>query len=336
MEKTQLELTVKSLIIGVVLCIIFCGANTYLGLKIGNTISASVPAAILAMGVLRMFKKYSTLENSISQTTASVGESIAVVVVFVFPALLILKIWTEFDYWNIIMVGIPGALIGVIYSIILRKVLLSDKSLNFPEGQAIGKVLLNTEAAGSNSAKPLVIGATISSILNLCQVGFQVLSGGITKVAMLGRVLVGGGISFSAAIIGAGYLVGFMQMCVSFLALLFAWCVLLPIFASIHGISNPNDLLSSAFTLWSKYIRPIGIGVMLFSGFATITMLIKPIVRGMRESMAALKGLTVIDAKDQDINIIKLLILLVLASIPLLILILNKLPDLNGYATISN
>lgn len=336
MEKSQLELTVKALIIGVILCVVFCGANVYLGLKIGNTISASIPAAILAMGLLRMFKKYSTLENSISQTTASTGESIAVVVVFVFPALLILKIWTQFDYLNIIMVGIPGTLIGVIYSTILRKVLLNDKSLTFPEGQAIGKVLLNTETAEASSVKPLVIGVAISSILNLCQVGFKVLSGGVTRVAMVGSGLVGGGVSFSAAILGAGYLVGFMQMFVSFLALLFAWLVLLPIFASAHGIPNPNDLMDSAFAIWSKYIRPIGIGVMLFSGFATILMLLKPIVRGMRESVAALKGLTIINAKDQDINIVKLLVLLALASIPLLLLILNKLPDLNNYYMVVN
>ncbi|MCE2706557.1 MAG: oligopeptide transporter, OPT family [Proteobacteria bacterium] len=337
MHENKLEFTIKALIIGLVLAVVFCGANVYLGLKIGNTVSASVPSAVLAMGFLRLFKKYSTLENSIAQTTASVGESMSVAVIFVFPALLILNVWSEFNYLEIILVIAPGAVVGVIYSIILRKVLLNDKQLGFPEGQAIGKVLQATENLGDKAeGRLLAFGMVISSVTSFCQIGLQVLSGGISKAFVVGNRLVGGGVSFSIAIMGAGYLVGFAPMFVAFLSLLFAWFILLPIFSGMHGIKDINDIVGSAFYTWKNYIRPIGVGVFIFTGFATIAMLMKPIMRGIRESAQALKNLTQIDSKDKDLNIVKLLFVIVLACIPVVLLIVSQLRELNSYSVLSN
>ncbi len=337
MHENKLEFTIKALIIGLVLAVVFCGANVYLGLKIGNTVSASVPSAVLAMGFLRLFKKYSTLENSIAQTTASVGESMSVAVIFVFPALLILNVWSEFNYLEIILVIAPGAVVGVIYSIILRKVLLNDKQLGFPEGQAIGKVLQATENLGDKAeGRLLAFGMVISSVTSFCQIGLQVLSGGISKAFVVGNRLVGVGVSFSIAIMGAGYLVGFAPMFVAFLSLLFAWFILLPIFSGMHGIKDINDIVGSAFYTWKNYIRPIGVGVFIFTGFATIAMLMKPIMRGIRESAQALKNLTQIDSKDKDLNIVKLLFVIVLACIPVVLLIVSQLRELNSYSVLSN
>jgi putative OPT family oligopeptide transporter len=337
MHENKLEFTIKALIIGLVLAVVFCGANVYLGLKIGNTVSASVPSAVLAMGFLRLFKKYSTLENSIAQTTASVGESMSVAVIFVFPALLILNVWSEFNYLEIILVIAPGAVVGVIYSIILRKVLLNDKQLGFPEGQAIGKVLQATENVGDKAeGRLLAFGMIISSVTSFCQIGLQVLSGGVSKAFVVGNRLVGGGVSFSIAIMGAGYLVGFAPMFVAFLSLLFAWFILLPIFSGMHGIKDINDIVGSAFYTWKNYIRPIGVGVFIFTGFATIAMLMKPIMRGIRESAQALKNLTQIDSKDKDLNIVKLLFVIVLACIPVVLLIVSQLRELNSYSVLSN
>lgn len=337
MHENKLEFTIKALLIGLVLAVIFCGTNVYLGLKIGSTISASVPSAIIAMGFLRMFKKYSTLENSIAQTTASSGESMAAGIIFVFPSLLILSVWSQFNYLEIILVMLPGALIGVVYSIILRKVLLSDKQLGFPEGQAIGKVLEATETVGDKTGgKLLMLGMLISSITSFCQVGLQVLSGGIVKATQVGSKLIGGGFSFSIAIMGAGYLVGFAPMFVAFLGLILTWCILLPIFTGIHGIHDINDITGSAFYTWKHYIRPIGIGVFIFTGFATIIMLARPIMRGVKESIRALKNLTQIDVKDKDVNIFKLLGIIVIASVPVVLLIINQLNQVNDYSVAVN
>jgi putative OPT family oligopeptide transporter len=337
MHNNKLELTFKAVFIGLILAVVFCGTNVYLGLKIGNTISASVPSAILAMGFLRLFKKYSTLENSIAQTTSSVGESMAVVLIFVFPAMLILKLWQDFKYVDIIMVAIPGGIIGVIYSIILRKVLLSDKQLGFPEGQAIGKVLQTTEQTGNKTqSKFLLLGGLLSSVISFCQIGLQCLSGGTTKAIQIGNKMIGGGVSFSVAIIGAGYLVGFAQMFVSFLAFILAWCVFLPYFTSIHGVKDSSDILSSAFFIWKSYIRPIGVGVFIFTGFATIIMLTKPIIKGIKESANALKNIGQIDDKDKDLNIIKLLFVALLTSVPIVFVLIKGLSEINNYSTPTN
>jgi putative OPT family oligopeptide transporter len=337
MVKKRLELTIKALLIGLLLAIVFCGTNVYLGLKIGNTISASVPAAVLTMGFLRLFKKYSTLENSISQTTASVGEGLAVAVIFIFPALLILNVWSTFNYLKIIMSILPGAVIGVVYSIILRKVLLDDKQLGFPEGQAIGKVLQATEKVEEKGGgRMLVGGMLISGITSFCQIGLQVLSGGMNKAIILGGRLFGGGVSFSVAIMSAGFLVGFAPMFVAFLSFLLAWCVLLPIFSGIHGVKDAHDTITSAFYIWKNYIRPIGIGVFIFTGFATIAMLAKPIVKGLRESAIALKQFANNEDSSKDLNVFRLLILVALANVPMFFVLLHQLSQINDFTTIVN
>ena len=333
----DLEFTPKAIIIGIVLALVFCGANVYLGLKIGSTISASIPASILAMGFLRMFKKYSVLENSISQTTASTGESAAAVVIFVFPALLILGQWKTFNYWDIVIVGIPGVIIGVVFSIILRKVLLKDETLAFPEGQAIGQVLsTTTNKSDKSSIRALTIGIVISSTLTFCQSGLQIFASTYDKIIRVGNGIVGCGTSFSAAIIGAGFLVGFNPMLVGFIALLISWFVFLPLFTILYGVHDANNIVSSAYYTWQNYIRPIGIGVMIFSGFATIIMLLKPITQGVKESFIAIKNIATINKQDHDLDIKKAVIILLITSIPIICLIFYQLNGLTNYSNSIN
>ena len=336
MEQTRLEFSVKACLIGLILSIVFCGTNVYLGLKIGSTISASVPAAVLAMGFLRLFRKYSILENSISQTTASVGESMASAVIFVFPAFLILHLWTNFNNMDMIMSILPGGLIGVVYSIILRNVLLSDSLLGFPEGQAIGKVLNATEKKDSGDGKILMLGIIISSVTSFCQIGLQIFSTGISKARLIYGKLIGGGVSFSVAIISAGYLVGFLPMFIAFISLIFAWCVLLPIFASMHGIADPKDFTSSAFLLWKNNVRPIGVGVFIFTGFSTILMLGKQIIRGIKESAKAIKDFSNVDSHKSDLPIKKLIYVILLAAIPIIYILYSKLILLNEFGNFNN
>lgn len=333
MQQAKLELTIKAVLVGILLSLLLCGANIYLGLKIGNTISASIPASILAMGILRLFKNYSVLESNISQTIASAGEAIAAVIIFVFPALLILGTWHNFDYWSIFGMTLCGGMVGIIFSVMLRKVLLNDPTLSFPEGQAIGQVLLTT-ANPSNKAGlgTLLLGIAISAVLNFCQTGLQVFASTYYKIFKLGNVLIGGGTSFSAAIIGAGYLVGFNSGIVSLVALIVSWCILLPVFSSVHGIADTHDLINSAFIIWKNYIRPIGIGVMIFSGLATIVSLSKPICRGVGESIQALKNLSAIADSERDLNLNKLAVLLLIVCIPILIFMVRQLHELTVFS----
>jgi putative OPT family oligopeptide transporter len=338
MPKERLELTVKAFLMGMLLSIIFCGANVYLGLKIGTTISASIPAAVLSMGFLRLFKKYSTLENSIAQTTASVGEAMAMTVIFVFPALLILNVWHQFHYSVIAFVLLPGTVIGVVYSVILRKVLLSDSVLKFPEGFAIGKVLQATENVNENQggSKLLLIGMLISAITNICQVGLQVLSGGFIKFMNFGNKIVGSGLSFSIAIISAGYLVGFMNMYPALISMILSWFIIVPWFTQMHPLSDTSNIMATAFAVWKTNIRPIGVGVFISSGLLTMLMLISPIYRGIGESIKALKSLATIDINSRDIPVKYLASILVIACVPIMYILFTQISLLNNYSSITN
>lgn len=335
--QQRLELTIRSSVIGIILAVLLCGANTYLGLKIGTTISASIPASVISMGILHMLKRYSILENNIAQTIASAGEGIAAMVIFVFPALLILGVWHNFNYWIIFLMALCGGIIGIVFSIVLRKVLLNDESLPFPEGQAIGQVLLASQNTKNKTILfTLLSGIGIAAVFNFCQAGLQIFASEFYKFSKYGKGIIGSGISFSPAAIGAGYLIGFNNGLVIFFSATIAWFVLLPIFTTIYGVSDPNNLTNSAFTIWKEFIRPIGIGVFIFSGFSTILVLLKPIISGVKESVFALKNLSTIDNTENDINIKFLSIILLLASIPVTLFIFRQINALSSYSTITN
>lgn len=315
--ENRLELSFKSVIIGAFLAVLLCGANMYLGLKIGATISASIPASILSLGILRMYKKYSILENNISQTIASSGEALAGVVIYVFPALLILHIWQNFQYWEIFLLGICGGFIGVSYSVLLRKVLLKDPHLSFPEGNAIGKVLLATNSTDNTSDFKLIVKAIgVSALINFCQNGLKILGEGYYKFFKIKSGIIGLGTSFSPAVIGAGFLIGSGTV-MGFVGLLLGWLVLLPYFAAQHGLKDSSDLVGSAFSIWKHYVRPVGVGVFLFAGVATIIMMSRSIVNAVKESIYALQHINEVDPSDRDLNIKKLIWLVVLCSIPI-------------------
>lgn len=338
-QPPHLELTLKAVIIGCILAIVFCGANVYLGLKIGSTISSSIPASIIAMGILKLFKNYSVLENSVVQTMSTTGDS-ASLAMYIFPALLILGQWQQFNYWSIVFVGITGSFIGIVYSIILRKVLLNNNELSFPEGQATAKILLSAkEYSQSNktSSRALVLGATISSILTICQVGLHVLASSYHKIVKIGTSgIIGVGTSFSAAIIGAGFLVGFTPVFVSFIGLLTAWLVLLPIFTNIYGVHDPQNIVDSAMYTWHNHIRPIGIGVMIFSGLSSIVILFRPICSGIKDSINAAKALTTIGRNDHDLDIRKLVVVLVCASLPIVIYVFYQFASITQFSASIN
>lgn len=327
--KNSLELTLKAIIIGVFLAILLCGANLYLGLKIGTTISASIPASIISLGILRMFKKYSILENNISQTIASSGEALAGVIIFVFPALLILHVWQDFHYLDLLFLGICGGFIGIAYSVLLRRVLLKDPNLPFPEGNAIGQVLLATNNTKDKSGFKTILGAIgVAGLINLCQNGFKILGDSYYKFIQVNKSVIGLGTSFSPAVIGAGFLIGGNAV-VGFVGLLIGWLILLPYFANLHGLKDSSDLVGSAFLVWKTYVRPVGIGVFLFSGVATILMMTGSIITAVKESINALRNINDVDVSERDLNIKKMLALVIVCIIPVGIFLYFKIAGLN-------
>src|SRR6476646_3713024 len=135
------EITLRVIVIGTILTIVLAAANAYLGLKVGQTISASIPAAIISMSILRFFRNSNLLENTMVQTMASVGESLTAGVAFILPALIILHAWTGFYYWQTVLIALLGGILGVLFTIPLRRALLIDRTLRYPEGVAISNVL---------------------------------------------------------------------------------------------------------------------------------------------------------------------------------------------------
>ena len=166
------EITIKALFLGVVLSMILAGANAYLGLFAGMTVSASIPAAVISMGVLSLFKKSNILENNIVQTAASAGESLAAGVIFTIPALVLLGYWDTFDYVEVAKIAAVGGVIGVLFTVPLRRALIVTAKLKYPEGVATAEVLRagneakqGTEDDGSGGLKTIGLTSYVSKAL---------------------------------------------------------------------------------------------------------------------------------------------------------------------------
>ena len=153
MSKPLPEITPKAIVLGVLLSMVLAGANAYLGLFAGMTVSASIPAAVIAMAVLRLFRKSNILENNIVQTAASAGESLAAGVIFTIPALVLMGVWTDFDYLEVAKITAIGGVIGVLFTVPLRRALIVEAKLKYPEGVATAAILKAGEESRTSTEK---------------------------------------------------------------------------------------------------------------------------------------------------------------------------------------
>ena len=288
-EQTLAEITVKAVVLAIVITAILGAANAYLALKLGQTISASIPAAVIAMGALRFFKKHNILENNIVQTAASAGEGVAAAVSFVLPALIMIGYWKYFHYWETALITIIGGLLGVLFSIPLRRVMLIHSGLRFPEGTAIGNVL-KASATGKAKMRYLVQGGLVGGIVGLFQTGFKFLADSLPLWIGSGKALFGISLGFSPALLGAGFIVG-MQACVAMLVgLLLTWVIGMPILTHIYGMPAGASFYEMAMNMRADHIRYIGVGTMLLGGVWTLITLIKPIYLGISASFQTVKA----------------------------------------------
>ena len=209
------EITVKALFLGVILSMVLAGANAYLGLFAGMTVSASIPAAVISMGVLSLFKNSNIRENNIVQTAASAGESLAAGVIFTIPALVLLGYWDSFDYFEVAKIAAIGGVIGVLFTVPLRRALIINAKLKYPEGIATAAVLkAGDDAKRSQSSDAggglgtIALTSLTGGLMKLMQQGF-----GIWQVEAAGARAIGGsifgiGTDLSPALISVGYIVG--------------------------------------------------------------------------------------------------------------------------------
>ncbi|MDF1684966.1 MAG: oligopeptide transporter, OPT family [Legionellaceae bacterium] len=282
-EQSLAELTLRSVLLAIFLTLILAMSNAFLALKLGILTSASIPAAILSMGILRFFKNPSILENNAVQTAASAGEAVAGGIVYTIPALIIIEYWHQFDYWTNFFIALVGGVLGVLFSIPLRRVLVHDTSLNFPEGRAIAEVLKTSHE--KTGLRPIVYGGAIGALIELAQAGFKLLASSWEHWIIVKKTLIGFGVGFSATMVGAGFLIG-RDMAISImLGALLAWGLAVPILSLFH----PEILLYHTADhalefLWNEHIRYIGIGGMLFAGLWTFMLLAKPLAKNIYRS----------------------------------------------------
>ncbi|MBN9226992.1 MULTISPECIES: OPT family oligopeptide transporter [Legionella] len=283
-DKKVAELTFRVVLLAIILTILLAMSNAYLALKLGILTSASIPAAIISMGILRFFKNSTILENNAVQTAASAGEAVAGGIVYTIPALIIIGYWNHFDYITNFFIAVSGGILGVLFSIPLRRILVHDQSLKFPEGRAIAEVLKSS--VEKTGIKDILIGGAVGGLIELFQTGFKVIANSWGYWFVIKRSLFGLGAGFSATMIGAGYLVGHDMAISIFSGAVISWLIALPVVSQFYPeFVNQYPAEQAATFLWNSEMRYLGIGAMLFAGVWTFLKLVKPLSRNIQASL---------------------------------------------------
>ncbi|MFW0044201.1 MAG: OPT family oligopeptide transporter [Coxiella endosymbiont of Dermacentor nuttalli] len=278
------EFTFKSIILSILLAIILSAANAYLALKIGTTISASIPASVFALGILRLFKTHNVLESNLIQTAASAGEGVAAAIAFVLPAMIFLHIWKGFPYWETAIITLLGGLLGVLFAVPLRRIMLNLPALHFPEGTAIGNVL-RVSTQRKSGLKLLARGGLAGGLIAFTQTGLKVAVDSLQMWTFMGRTIFGFSIGFNPATLAAGFIVGFEVAVSLFIGALVGWLILLPFIGLYYGLpANITSAYDVALQLWDAHLRFVGVGTMLVSGIWTLFRLLKLITKRIRFS----------------------------------------------------
>lgn len=296
------ELTIRAVVIGLLIGTVLTAANTYLGLYAGMTVTGSIPAAIVSMGILRGLLSRGTIrENNIVQTIASAGEAVAAGIIFTVPAMLITGVWLEFSFWKVSLIGLLGGLLGVLFMVPLRRVLIvEDKELIYPEGVACAQVLEAGESGGSpmrTILSALAGGLVFKSLVGLAGV-FRSTAEAAWRVA--GTVLYGG-TDVSVALVGVGVIVGVEIGIAALAGSVIAWLFAIPVFYWVSPLTE-QSALDAAWTLWSSQIRYMGVGAMIVGGLASMWNIRGGIAKAVRHLLggAGRSGRS-IDRTDQDL-----------------------------------
>lgn len=334
-DKVTPEFTATSIIIGVLLAIIFGAANAYLGLRVGMTVSASIPAAVISMGVIRVImKKDSILESNMVQTIGSAGESLAAGAIFTLPALFLWANEGKTEAPNLLtisLIALVGGVLGVLFMIPLRNALIVKEHgvLPYPEGTACAEVLLAGEEGGT-SAKTVFAGMGLSAVFKFITDGLKVVPGVVTAPIRSLRT------AFSAevypALLGVGYICGIKIASYMFAGALLGWFVLIPAITIFGGPTTmyPGDVPiaqmyaeGGADAIWGSYIRYIGAGAVAAGGIISLIKSLPLIVSTFKDSLKGLKGGTKAGSlrTEQDLDM-----RLVLGGSLVLILVIWLLP----------
>jgi putative OPT family oligopeptide transporter len=233
------QLTVRAIILSLVLAVLLAAANAYLGLFAGLTVATAIPAAVVSMGVLRLLGRSNILENNIVATGASAASSIAAGTIFTIPALVIMGHWARFDYWWVLAIAGLGGLLGVLFSVPLRRTLILDQGLQFPEGVATAEVLKVGEDPG-RGLKALSLAAATGALFKLALSALRLSPESFAVARFFGERTIGFfGINLSPALLGVGFIVGFNIGCLMLSGGALSWWIFIPIYSTFFIDGNP-------------------------------------------------------------------------------------------------
>ena len=276
------ELTVKSVLLGMALSALLAGANAYLGLFAGMTVSASIPAAVISMAVLRLFRSHTILENNLVQTSASSGEAIAAGVIFTMPALIMIGYWQQFDPWMVLSIATLGGFLGVLFTIPLRRALILPGELKFPEGVATAAVLRAGDKPGGGIWL-IAAAALAGAVAKFGEVGAHLWSATVGGGFRAGRALFAAEFNLSPALVSVGYIVGLNIAVLVAAGGMFAWFIAIPIVSAL-GLAEVDPtatVTAAAGTIWSTQIRYIGVGAMVIGGLYALFSLRQTLTHGL-------------------------------------------------------
>ncbi|WGE35707.1 oligopeptide transporter, OPT family [Actinobacillus genomosp. 1] len=318
------ELTLRGMILGALITVVFTASNVYLGLKVGMTFASSIPAAVISMAVLKMFQGSNILENNMVQTQASSAGTLSSVI-FVIPALLMMGYWQSFPFWQTLLICISGGILGVIFTIPLRNVMVVKSDLPYPEGVAAAEILKAGDESDNKDSgiKEIVSGGLLAASVSFLTNGLRVVADGASYWFKGGNAIFQLPMGFSFALLGAGYLVGMMGGIAMLVGTIFTWGVAVPYFTATTPMPADADMISFATGLWKSNVRFIGVGTIGIAAIWTLLVLFKPMVQGMSQAFRALKdpSMQSLERTAQDLSP-KTMIYTILASIALIIVAL--------------
>ncbi|MCU4676408.1 oligopeptide transporter, OPT family [Catenovulum sp. 2E275] len=339
--KPPSEFNFQTITLAIILAIILTAANAYIGLLVGMTVSASIPAAALSMAIMSWLKNSSILQNNMVQTSASAGEALAAGVIFTVPALVLMQAWQNYAFFPILILALSGGLLGVIFTIPLRRALIIDQPLAFPEGVATSEVLKAGFELSQQDNNPksllgvrhLLQATGVSALFKLIGTGFGIFASGSSWVvpALSGKLLTNFSIQFSPAILGVGYIVGFNIAALVFIGGLIGSLIGIPL--SWHLQTDfwlnqiapsqpqltqlqPQDWQQLSQLIWQDN-RKLGVGAMLVGGIWSLVQIIKPVFYSLKMNLVSFKQFNAQNSPQNDKD---LPLPILLCAIPLLVL----------------
>ncbi len=318
-----MELSIRAMLLGIGLALLLGAANAYLGLKVGMTVSASIPAAVISFAVLRWFRDANILENNLVQTAASAGESLAAGMIFTLPALILLGAWQSFDYFEGTLLITLGGILGVLIAVPLRKALINHPELSFPEGVATAQVL-KAGYSRPDAIRALFGASLIAAIVKFLQSGLGIVGNSVSYAYQDSKWLFGFGADLSPALIAVGYIVRLHIAGLMLMGGVMIWLIAMPLYSYLYPLDSSGSAMNDAFALWSSELRFIGVGAMLVAGFWVLLLALKPVWVSIRTSLMDVNNSSMDAAAEFSMK--QTLIWIAVIAIPISVLQYRMIP----------